>query len=110
MLTKCKPDNNGRCPPGLSHNAHDNCFPSGKCPSEFSSKHEDESGKCFPDKQTPLNQIIVIHKQSIQVGSSSGLHSPSKGCIDAIKIAWLGKIPVGQNHVDQFIDNCLGVH
>ena len=68
-----------------------------------------ESGKCFPDKQTPLNQIIVIHKQSIQVASSSGLHSPSKGCFDAIKIAWLGKI-LGQNHVDQFIDNCLGVY
>lgn len=69
VLTKCKPDNNGRCPPGLSHNAHDNCFPSGKCPSEFSRQDEDESGKCFPDKQTPLNQIIVIHKQSIQVAA-----------------------------------------
>jgi hypothetical protein len=110
VLAKCKPDNNGQCPPGFSHNAHDNCFPNGKCPPGFSRQDEDESGKCFPDKQRPPNQIIVIHK-TIHSSSSSGSHSLSNGCFDAIKIAWLGKVHRGQNQeVDSFIDKCLGVH
>ena len=62
VLAKCKPNNNGQCPPGFSHNAHDNCFPNGKCPPGFSRQDEDESGKCFLDKHGLPNQIIVIHK------------------------------------------------
>ena len=38
---------------------------------------------------------------------SSGL---SKDCLDAIRIAWLGKVQRGQNaEVDKYIDNCLKV-
>ena len=109
ILAKCKPDGNGQCPPGFSHNAHDNCFPNGKCPPGFSRQDEDESGKCFPVKQGPPNQIIVILK-TIHSSSSSGSNSLSNGCFDAIKIAWLGKVHRGQNQeVDSFIDKCLGV-
>lgn len=108
-----------------------NCFPSGKCPSSFGRHDNDESGKCFPN-HPPFNNcppefkfkciphpipifrpiihpIIEIHKtiHSSSGGSSSSL---SKGCFDAIKIAWLGKVHRGQNsEADNFIDNCLGV-
>ncbi len=46
---KCAPDPiTGKCPPGFSHNVHDNCFPSGKCPPGFGRHDGDESGRCFP--------------------------------------------------------------
>ncbi|MGC2428969.1 MAG: hypothetical protein WA421_18190 [Nitrososphaeraceae archaeon] len=47
-----------------------------------------------------INILNVIHGSS-----SSGSHSLSIGCFDAIKIAWLGKVHREQNHeADQFID------
>ena len=123
---KCKPDSNGQCPPGFSHNVHDNCFPSGKCPPGFGRHDGDESGKCFPNQNNPFKPcppgfnleqgvcnkdiFITIHK-TIHSSSSGGSHSLSSGCFDAIKIAWLGKVHRGQNQeADNFIDKCLSVH
>lgn len=51
-LDQCKPDSNGNCPKGFSHNESGNCFPSGPCPTGFFRKTDDESGKCFPDHNT----------------------------------------------------------
>jgi hypothetical protein len=119
---KCKPDPiTGKCPPGFSHNVHDNCFPSGKCPSGFGRHDNDESGKCFPTpihcppgffpKHGVCTKDIFINIHNVIHGSSSGSHSLSSGCFDAIKLAWLGKIERSQNQeVDNFIDKCLGVH
>ena len=44
---KCKPDKDGNCPPGFSHNDKGNCHPSGPCPEGFFRHTDDESGKCF---------------------------------------------------------------
>lgn len=51
-LEKCKPDENGNCPKGFSHNESGNCFPSGPCPKGFVRHDDDESGKCFPTHKT----------------------------------------------------------
>ncbi|MGN6631486.1 MAG: hypothetical protein ACTHKP_04520 [Nitrososphaeraceae archaeon] len=118
----CKPDPiTGKCPPGFSHNVHDNCFPSGPCPSGFGRHDNDESGKCFPTpihcppgffpKHGVCTKDIFINIHNVIHSSSSGSHSLSSGCYDAIKIAWLSKIERSRNQeVDSFIDNCLGVH
>lgn len=120
---KCAPDPiTGKCPPGFSHNVHDNCFPSGKCPPGFGRHDDDESGRCFPINRPihcppgffPRNGVctkdIFINIHNVIHNSSSGSHSLSSGCYDAIQIAWLSKVQRGQNHeVDQFIDRCLGV-
>ena len=100
---------------------HDNCFPSGPCPSGFGRHDNDESGKCFPTpihcppgffpKHGVCTKDIFINMHNVIHGSSSSSHSLSGGCFDAIKIAWLGKIERSQNQeVDNFIDKCLGVH
>jgi hypothetical protein len=119
---KCKPDPiTGKCPPGFSHNVHDNCFPLGPCPHGFGRHDGDESGKCFPTpihcppgffpKHGVCTKDIFINIHNVIHGSSSSSYSLSGGCFDAIKIAWLGKIERSQNQeVDNFIDKCLGVH
>ena len=76
----------------------------------------------FSDNDSLLTRILSKHgvctkdifiniHNVIHGSSSSGSHSLSIGCFDAIKIAWLGKVHREQNHeADQFIDKCLGVH
>ncbi len=118
----CKPDFEGNCPSGFAHNDKGNCFPEGPCPQGSSRHDDDESGTCFPINRPihcppgffPRNGVcnkdifIIIHN-TIHSSSSGSTHGLSKGCFDAIKIAWLGKVHRGQNsEVDNFIDNCLG--
>lgn len=122
----CKPDPvTGKYPPGFSHNVHDNCFPSGPCPSGFGRHDNDKSGKCFRTGNPPnfchfsntrvagfphscipnpihcppgffpkhgvCTKDIFINIHNVIHSSSSGSHSLSSGCYDAIKIAWLSK-------------------
>lgn len=47
---RCKPDKDGNCPPGFSHNDKGNCHPSGPCPSGFHRVTDDESGTCFSNR------------------------------------------------------------
>lgn len=106
---KCAPDKDGNCPPGFSHNVHGNCFPSGKCPSGFSRHTDDETGKCFSNRN-PHHTIIVVKHSGSSSSSSSSSHSLSSTCFNEIKIAWLGKIQRGDNSkVDNVIDKCLNI-
>ena len=111
---KCHPDKDGNCPPGFSHNVHNNCFPSGKCPAGFSRHTDDETGKCFSNHRPhlhPHHKTIVIVKHTSSSSSSSSSHNLSNQCFNEIKIAWLGKIQRGDfKKVDSIIDKCLGVH
>lgn len=109
---KCKPDANGNCPPGFSHNDKGNCHPSGPCPSGFHRVTDDESGTCFPNHKPDHNKPVVIvkHTGSSSNTGNSNNHNLSGKCFDAIKIAWLGKISRGENsRVDSIIDQCLGI-
>ena len=49
-LPKCAPEENGKCPEGFSRNGDDQCYPShDRCPEEYHSHEDDESGRCIPD-------------------------------------------------------------
>ncbi|WP_148686272.1 hypothetical protein [Candidatus Nitrosocosmicus hydrocola] len=49
-LPKCAPDENGNCPEGFARNGDDQCFPRhDRCPEEYHSHEDDESGRCIPD-------------------------------------------------------------
>lgn len=49
-LDKCAPDINGNCPQGFNKNENEQCFPAhDRCPSEYHSHEDDETGKCIPD-------------------------------------------------------------
>jgi len=108
---KCKPDKDGNCPTGFSHNVHGNCFPSGKCPAGFGRHDNDETGKCFSNHihHHPHHTIVIVkHTTS---SSSNVSHNLSGKCFSEIKIAWLGKIKRGEfQKVDNIIDKCLGVN
>ncbi len=54
---KCKPDKDGNCPPGFSHNSKDQCFPTHKCPPGFVREDNDESGAC---KKLPSNVHLAL--------------------------------------------------
>ncbi len=49
-LPKCAPDENGKCPDGFAMNGDGQCFPRhDRCPDDYHSHEDDESGKCIPD-------------------------------------------------------------
>lgn len=99
---KCKPDKDGNCPPGFSHNDKGNCHPSGPCPSGFFRHTDDESGKCFPIHKDK-------HDNSKNHDTNNDNNSGNK-CFDTIKTAWIGKITRGDNsRLDSIIDNCLNI-
>ena len=49
-MPKCAPDENGKCPDGFAMNEDGQCFPRhDRCPDDYHSHEDDESGKCIPD-------------------------------------------------------------
>lgn len=51
----CKPDKNGKCPPGWAMNENGNCYPAYKqCPPGYWRADEDETGACVPLPKIPF--------------------------------------------------------
>jgi hypothetical protein len=123
-LDKCKPDKDGNCPPGFSHNESNNCFPTGPCPKGFGRLDDDESGKCvkikiscppgFEVKKGVCNKDIIINIikriKTVQTHVVNGDKvTISKTCYDVLNILWNSKITKGKDKtIDDFVEKCLG--
>jgi hypothetical protein len=62
----CSPDEEGKCPAGFHFNEDERCIPDGKCPDGYGRLDDDETGRCYPErdiKRCPDGSIIHAREQ-----------------------------------------------
>jgi hypothetical protein len=62
----CDPLPGGGCPPGSHFNEDERCVPDGKCPDGYGRLDDDETGRCYPErdiKRCPDGSIIHAREQ-----------------------------------------------
>ena len=62
----CNPDEEGKCPSGFGFNEDGQCIPQGKCPDGYGRLDNDETGRCYPErdiKRCPDGSVIHAREQ-----------------------------------------------
>ena len=62
----CNPDEEGKCPSGFGFNEDGQCIPHGKCPDGYGRLDDDETGRCYPErdiKRCPDGSVIHAREQ-----------------------------------------------
>lgn len=62
----CNPDEKGKCPSGFGFNEDGQCIPHGKCPDGYGRLDDDETGRCYPErdiKSCPDGSVIHAREQ-----------------------------------------------
>jgi hypothetical protein len=58
----CDPED-GKCPPGFGFNDDDRCIPHGECPKGYTRLDDDETGRCYAEKDTKIcDDNSIRHK------------------------------------------------
>ena len=62
----CNPDEEGKCPSGFGFNEDGQCIPQGKCPDGYGRLDNDETGRCYPErdmKRCPDGSVVHAREQ-----------------------------------------------
>jgi hypothetical protein len=62
----CNPDEEGKCSAGFHFNEDERCVPDGKCPDGYGRLDDDETGRCYPErniKRCPDGSVIHAREQ-----------------------------------------------
>jgi hypothetical protein len=76
----CNPDEEGKCSAGFHFNEDERCVPDGKCPNGYGRLDDDETGRCYPErdiKGCPDGSVIHAREQCPQPTPESPTPQPT---------------------------------